>query len=115
MHNNPEFWQKLDQLLKTVDIVIDRPKNSAHPRYPDFIYPVDYGYLKGTVASDGNEIDIWVGTDAHKEINGILCTVDPVKKDVETKIVYACTEQEIETIYTTMNKILRAIFIARQW
>lgn len=112
--NNSEFWQKLDQVLKASDIVIDRPKNSAHPRYPDFIYPVDYGYLQGTAASDGNEIDIWVGTAVTKEINGILCTVDPVKKDVETKIVYACMQQEIETIYKIMNKVLRALYIAKE-
>jgi len=42
------FWQTFDRLILESEIVIDRPKSSAHPRYPDFIYPLDYGYLKGT-------------------------------------------------------------------
>lgn len=32
--------------------MIDRPKGSAHPRYPEFIYKVDYGYLKNTSSID---------------------------------------------------------------
>ena len=108
-----EFWQELANLMKHSTIIIDRPKNSAHPRYPSFIYPVDYGYLKDTSASDGNEIDIWVGTAAKKEINGILCTVDPIKKDIETKIIFACTEDELGLIYKTMNIVLKAIYIAK--
>ncbi len=45
---NPDFWTALDQLVSDSEIVIDRPKGSAHPKYPDFIYKVDYGYLNNT-------------------------------------------------------------------
>ena len=110
---NNDFWFMLKTIVATSEIVIDRPRNTAHPRYPDFIYPVDYGFLKGTSASDGSEIDIWVGTSDIKEINGILCTIDPIKKDLETKIVYACTDSEIELICKKMNEVLRAVFIPR--
>ena len=111
MQNDIGFWRMLNTLLERSEIVIERPKNSAHPKYPDFIYPVDYGFLQGTSASDGNEIDIWVGTSANKEINGILCTADPIKRDIETKIVYACTDHEISLIYKKMNEVLKAIYI----
>ncbi len=53
---NAEFWTALDTLVGQSEIVIDRPKGSAHPRYPDFIYPVDYGYLKNTVSPDGGAL-----------------------------------------------------------
>ena len=43
-----DFWNALDELVNTSEIVIDRPKGSAHPGFPDFIYRVDYGYLKNT-------------------------------------------------------------------
>ena len=43
-----EFWKALDELVNNSEIIIDRPKGTAHPRYPDFIYQVDYGYLKDT-------------------------------------------------------------------
>jgi inorganic pyrophosphatase len=108
-----DFWQQLQNLFNSSEIVIDRPKHSAHPRYPTFIYPVDYGYLKGTAASDGNEVDIWIGSSDDKEINGILCTVDPIKKDAETKIIYACTNDEIAQICIIMNKVLKAIYISK--
>ena len=66
MHNkmdfmNSEFWNAIDELVKNTEIVIDRPKGTAHPRHPDFIYKVDYGYLKETTSMDGAGIDVWVG------------------------------------------------------
>lgn len=39
---NQEFWNALEELVKNSEIVIDRPKGSAHPRYSEFIYEVDY-------------------------------------------------------------------------
>lgn len=59
---NEEFWNALDKLVENADIVIDRPKGTTHPRFPDFVYQVDYGYLKETTSMDGGGIDVWVGT-----------------------------------------------------
>ena len=42
---NNQFWKALDELVSNSEIVIDRPKGSAHSKYSDFIYKVDYGYL----------------------------------------------------------------------
>ena len=42
---NEDFWNALDELVNTSEIVIDRPKGSVHPRFPDFIYRVDYVIL----------------------------------------------------------------------
>ena len=50
---NSEFWNAIDSLVKESEIVIDRPKGTAHPKYPDLIYKVDYGYLKDTSSMDG--------------------------------------------------------------
>ena len=60
MQNNDEFWDALDQLVAGTEIVIDRPKGSAHPRHPGFIYRVDYGYLKDTSSMDGGGIDLQI-------------------------------------------------------
>ena len=46
MGQNSDFWTAAETLVAQSRIVIDRPKGSAHPRYPDFLYPVDYGYLE---------------------------------------------------------------------
>ena len=83
---NPEFWSALDQLVNESELVIDRPKGSVHPKYPDFVYRVDYGYLKNTYSMDEQGIDIWVGTDEKKRIDAVMCIVDLMKRDSEIKI-----------------------------
>ena len=93
-----EFWNNLERLLTESPIVIDRPKDRPHPRYPDLIYPLDYGYLEGTTAGDGNGIDVWIGSKADKTLTGILCTVDDVKRDAEIKLLAGCNAQDVETI-----------------
>lgn len=48
----------------TVSGTIDRPLGSAHPRHPEMIYPINYGYVDGIFAGDGAEQDVYVfGTD----------------------------------------------------
>lgn len=44
---------------KCIDVIIDRPLGSKHPKYKD-VYPVNYGYVKDTVAPDGEELDAYV-------------------------------------------------------
>jgi inorganic pyrophosphatase len=46
-------------LGKQVEVIIDRPMGSKHPRC-DIIYPVNYGFIPGTKAGDGKEIDAYI-------------------------------------------------------
>lgn len=46
-------------LGKVVRVVVDRPMGSLHPQH-GFAYPVNYGYVPGTVSGDGEEIDAYV-------------------------------------------------------
>lgn len=112
---NEEFWCALDELVANSEIVIDRPKGTAHPRFPDFIYKVDYGYLNHTSAMDGGEIDLWVGTDREKKIDAIMCIVDLMKRDSEIKILIGCTEDEKQMIYQTHNETqyMKGVLIRR--
>jgi len=43
----------------TITIQIDRPLGSPHPQH-GFIYPVNYGFLPGTTAGDGEELDAYL-------------------------------------------------------
>ena len=81
---------------------------------PDFIYQVDYGYLKGTSSMDGSGIDVWVGS-GEKRIVAIMCTVDLMKKDSEIKILIGCTEEEMMKVYQTHNetRYMKGILIRR--
>ena len=90
---NEDFWKALDELVNSSKIVIDRPRGSAHPRFPNFIYKVDYGYLKNTASMDGAGIDVWVGS-GDKKVDAIMCIVGLMKRDSEIKILIGCTEEE---------------------
>ena len=102
-NENPDFWTAVDKLITSSEIVIDRPKGSTHPKYPDLIYEVDYGYLKSTSSMDGDGIDVWLGTNG-KSADAIICIVDLLKRDSEIKILIGCTEEEKEHIYDFHNK-----------
>jgi inorganic pyrophosphatase len=45
-------------LGRTVDLVIDRPYGSRHPVH-GFRYEANYGYVPGTMAPDGDELDAY--------------------------------------------------------
>ena len=111
---NEDFWKALDELVSNSEIVIDRPRGSAHPRFPNFIYRVDYGYLKDTASMDGGGIDVWVGS-GDKIIDAIMCIVDLMKRDSEIKILVGCTEEEKLEVYKTHNETqyMKGILIRR--
>lgn len=112
--NNSEFWESLDKLVASSEIVIDRPKGTSHPNYPEFIYRIDYGYLKDTSSMDGKGIDVWVGS-SQKKIDAIMCIVDLMKKDSEIKILIGCTEEEKAIIHKTHSEtqFMKGILIRR--
>ena len=111
---NEDFWKALDDLVRNSEIVIDRPRGSAHPRFPNFIYKVDYGYLKNTSSMDGAGIDVWIGS-GDKKIDAIMCIVDLMKRDSEIKILVGCTEEEKLDIYKTHNETqyMKGVLIRR--
>ena len=49
----------IDYLDKTLEVKIDRPLGSKHPKH-GFIYPVNYGYIPNTISGDGEELDCYV-------------------------------------------------------
>ncbi len=109
-----DFWNALDKLVEDSEIVIDRSRGSAHPKYPDLIYKVDYGYLKNTSSMDGGGIDVWVGTNGN-QVDAIICIVDLMKRDSEIKILIGCTEEEKKIIYNFHNEteFMKGILIQR--
>ena len=116
MEQNSAFWAALETLAANSELVLDRPRGSAHPRYPDFVYPVDYGFLSGTASMDGGGIDVWSGTDARRQIDAIVCTVDLQKRDSEIKILIGCTEEEKAAILAVHNNsdFMKGILIRRE-
>jgi len=110
------FWNRLDDVLATHEVVIDRPKGTTHPKYPAIVYPLDYGFVKGTCAGDGNEIDVWRGSSANPHLVGVICTVDSAKNDAEVKLLVGCTPEEVETVnhFHNDNEYMSGIVVQRE-
>ncbi len=72
-------------------VEMDRPIGTVHPKHPDLIYPVNYGYVPGLIAPDGEEQDAYVlGVDQPlEEFTGQLIAVIHRFDDVEEKWVLA--------------------------
>ena len=112
---NREFWKMLDDMAASSEIVIDRPKGSRHPRYPQVVYELDYGYLQGTGSMDGGGIDVWLGSMENGRIGAVMCTVDMLKKDSEIKLLIGCTEEETEIVRRFHNdsEYMKGLLIRR--
>lgn len=78
-------------LGKTVDIEIDRPIGTIHPKHDNIIYPINYGYVPGVLGGDGEELDVYV-LGANEPMD--KCSVRIIgivhrRNDVEDKLVGA--------------------------
>lgn len=60
--NNTQFWGQLKKLITENKIFVERSRGATHPRFAEYIYPHDYGYIANTASTDGMEIDCWIGT-----------------------------------------------------
>ncbi len=97
------YWDRLDAWVMQGTIIVDRPRGSAHPRYPELIYPFDYGYLQESKSMDGGGIDVWLGSLGTRRVCGVISTLDTLKRDAEIKILVGCTWEDAEIIFQTHN------------
>lgn len=100
---NPAFRTLLDELVAKSEVVIDRPRGIAHPRFPEYIYPLDYGFLEGTASGDEQGIDVWLGNSDVKHPDAVLVSADLQKRDAELKLLLGCTLSEQQAIVTLLN------------
>ena len=94
-------------LGKTVEIVMDRPIGTVHPKHNDIIYPINYGYIEGVFGGDGEELDVYllgVNIPVERYTARIIAIVHR-KNDVEDKLVAApeCMTFTAEEITETIR------------
>lgn len=79
---------------KIVKVIIDRPLGTYHPKHKDIYYSVNYGYIEGIMASDGEYQDAYVlGVDKPiKEFVGEVKAIIHRFDDIEEKWVVAPKE-----------------------
>lgn len=79
---------------KIVKVTVDRPLGSYHPKHKDIFYPINYGYIEGIIAPDGEEQDAYIlGVDEPvKAFYGRVIAIIHRIDDVEDKWVVAPEE-----------------------
>lgn len=105
--------EEIDTLIgETVKVTVDRPLGSYHPEHKDMYYPINYGFIEGVMAPDGEEQDAYIiGVDMPvKEFVGKVIAVIHRKDDVEDKWVVAPEGSDF-----TREQIREQVFFTEQY
>ena len=78
-------------LGKIVTVTVDRPLGTYHPKHKDLYYPINYGYIEGIIAPDGEEQDAYIlgVNEPVEEFTGKVIAIIHRFNDVEEKWVVA--------------------------
>ena len=100
-----------DFLGKKVEVVIDRPLGSKHPKH-GFTYEVNYGYIPDTKSPDGEELDAYyLGIDKPIEkANGVCIAVIHRTDDDDDKLVVVPEGVDIDN-----EKIEKLVEFQEKW
>jgi inorganic pyrophosphatase len=99
-----------DFLNKIVNVTMDRPMGSRHPKH-GFFYPVNYGYIEGTISGDGEELDAYV-LGEHSPLNTFTGSVIAIMRrtnDNDDKLVVMAdgrnyTDEQISALVEFQEK-----------
>ncbi len=85
--------EKHPAIGRVVTVTVDRAMGSVHPQYKDMVYPINYGYVPGIIAPDGEEQDAYLlGVDVPvRQMKGRVIAVIHRRDDAEEKWV-VCPE-----------------------
>lgn len=74
-----------------VKVIVDRPLGSYHPEHKEMYYPINYGFIEGITAPDGEEQDVYIigVNQAVSEYTGKVIAIIHRYDDVEEKWVVA--------------------------
>ncbi len=99
-------------LGEIVKVIVDRPLGSHHPDNNDIIYRVNYGYIEGIIAPDGEEQDAYIlGIDKPiSEYMGRVIAVVHRIDDIEDKWIVAS-----EDVHYTKEEIIKQIEFQEQY
>lgn len=80
-----------DIIGKKVHVIVDRPLGSVHPKHVDLIYPVNYGYIEGIIAGDGECQDCYIlgENEPIKAFDGVVIGIIHRLNDMEDKWIVA--------------------------
>ena len=72
-------------------MIVDRPLGTYHPEHKDIYYSLNYGYVEGIIAADGEEQDAYIlgVTEPIKEFSGKVIAIIHRFDDMEEKWIVA--------------------------
>jgi inorganic pyrophosphatase len=81
-------------LGKEVIVMVDRPLDTKHPKH-EYTYPVNYGYIKGVKAPDGEDLDAYILgiTTPLEEFRGVCIAIIHRTNDDDDKLI-VCSEDK---------------------
>jgi len=88
-------WARWESFVAESGVTLDRPRGSRHPRFPDIVYPLDYGYVNGTDDGQGEQVDVFVGTAPKLGLVGMVLTRDHRRGDREVKLLLSTGPAEV--------------------
>ena len=76
---------------RKVTVTVDRPMGSCHPEYPSLYYPINYGYVQGVIAADGEAQDAYIlgVSQPVSQFTGRVIALIRRYDDIEDKLVVA--------------------------
>ena len=82
---------------RKVHVIVDRPLNSTHPQFHDVIYPINYGYIEGIFAGDGECQDCYILGEKEPitAFDGVVIAIIHRLNDVENKWIVAKEDMDI--------------------
>ena len=89
-----------------IKVIVDRPMGTYHPKHKDLYYPINYGYVEGVIAPDGEEQDVYIlgVNEPVSEFTGKIIAIITRLDDVEEKWVVAP-----ENITFTKEEIIKQV------
>jgi len=100
-----------EQLGKVVQVTMDRPLGSKHPKH-GFVYDVNYGYITGVKAPDGEDLDAYfLGVDTPLQTGEGVCIAIAHRRDNDDDKLIVVPEG----VTMTDEEITAAIHFQEHW
>lgn len=97
---------------KIVRVTIDRPLGSYHPKFPHIYYSVNYGYVEGIIAGDGEYQDVYIlgVNEILNYFEGKVIAIIHRMDDCEDKLVVAPNE-----MFFSKDEIIKQVLFQEKY
>ena len=91
---------------KEIDVIVDRPIGTTHPKYKDTLYSVNYGYIDGFYGGDNEFQDVYIlgeNTPLMRYCGKVIAIVHRLDDNEDKLVVYNYGYLSIKEIEEAIN------------